>query len=168
MYRIDKKSDAVRQIQTYLRELQALYSIVPKLSVDGIYGEETRDAVRAFQKREGLLETGETDEETFEALYGAYLRATATTSTESELLPAAVFPLRLGDSGSYIHILQSVLNEILDERIPSDGFYGRATENGVRAAEARYGISPTGNVSLPLWVKLSKDYAALLLGKLSD
>lgn len=167
MYRIDIKSDTVREIQRYLRELEALYGTVPKLSIDGIYGEETRASVRAFQRREGLAETGETDKETFEALYAAALAA-STAKTESVLLPLAIFPMRMGDSGSYVRILQSVLNEILDERIPSDGFYGRATENGVRAAEARYGLKASGNVSRLLWQRLSADYAAAVLGKISD
>ena len=138
MYRIDKKSEAVKEIQAYLREIEAKEGVTPKLAVDGVYGEETRASVRAFQRREGLIETGEVDKETFELLYAAYL--SALEEKESALIPAILFPLRMGDSGSYVRILQAVLNEILSLRIPPDAFFGRATENGVRAAEARYGI----------------------------
>ena len=165
MYRIDIKSDAVREIQTYLRELEARDGVTPKLSVDGVYGEETRRSVSAFQKKEGLTETGEVDKETFDVLFAAYLAALAAASGESVLIPAAIFPLRMGDSGSFIRILQTVLNEILSMRIPSDGFFGRATENGVREAEARYGLSPSGSVSRALWLKLARDYERVLSEK---
>ncbi len=168
MYRIDIRGDAVRQIQTYLRELEAALGVRPKLSVDGVYGDETRASVRSFQKREGLTETGEVDTETFTRLYDAYFAASLLSSDESVLIPATAFPLRMGDSGSYIRILQSVLGEILGERIPGDGFYGRATENGVRAAEARYGMAPSGSVSRLLWTKLASDYSAVVARRLGD
>lgn len=168
MYRIDIRSDTVRQIQTYLRELEAALGVRPKLSVDGVYGDETRESVRAFQRREGLTETGEVDAETFEKLYAAYFSASLLSSKESLLIPAVAFPLRMGDSGSYIRILQSVLGEILGERIPGDGFYGRATENGVRAAEARYGMTPSGSVTRLLWLKMANDYAAAVKKRISD
>ena len=165
MYRIDIKSDAIREIHTYLRELEDKEGITPKLSVDGVYGEETRRSVGAFQKREGLTETGEVDKETFDLLFAAYIASLAATSEESVLIPAAFFPLRMGDSGSFVRILQSVLNEVLSAHIPGDGFFGRATENGVREAEVRYGLSPSGSVSRALWLKLSHDYGRMLLEK---
>lgn len=166
MYRIDRKPEVVREIQTYLRELGDLYGDVPKLSVDGIYGEETREAVRLFQCRVGITETGETDEETFSALYRAFLPLSRADS-QTGLLPAEVFPLRMGDSGSYVRILQSVLSEVGEERIPPDGFFGRSTENGVRAVEARYRMTPTGIVTNPLWQRLCADYRAILSEKIT-
>ena len=165
MYRIDKKSDATREVQTYLRALEAQNGSIPKLAVDGVYGDETRASVRAFQKQMGLIETGEADKETFELLFAAYLATLEETSRESVLIPAKIFPLRMGDSGSYVHILQTVLNEILSSRIPTDGFFGRATENGVREAEERYGLSQRGSVSLLLWKRLAADYEESLLRK---
>ncbi len=168
MYRIDIRGDAVREIQTYLRELEAKEGITPKLGVDGVYGEETRRSVSAFQRREGLTETGEVDKETFDILFATYLAALAAASDESILIPAPIFPLRMGDSGSFVRILQTVLSEILSMRIPSDGFFGRATENGVREAEGRYGLSPSGSVSRALWLKLARDYERMLLEKSSE
>ena len=165
MYRIDKRSEATKEVQSYLRALEAQNGITPKLSVDGVYGDETRASVRAFQRQVGLTETGETDKETFELLFAAYLASLEATSRESSLIPAEIFPLRMGDSGSYVHILQTVLNQILSSRIPSDGFFGRATKNGVREAEKRYGLSQTGSVSLMLWQRLAADYGQVLLRK---
>ena len=45
--------------------------------VDGHYGGNTARAVRIFQRKQGLPETGRTDRETWNALYDAYLIAYA-------------------------------------------------------------------------------------------
>lgn len=168
MYRIDRQPEAVREIQSYLRELGSFYGDVPKLSIDGIYGEETREAVRLFQKRSGIMETGEVDAETFSALYDAYLPLSKEKRDDASLIPLSVFPLRLGDSGSYIRILQSVLSELLREHIPQDGFFGRATENGIRALETRYGITPNGVLTAALWERLCADYRAAIFDKMES
>ncbi len=165
MYRIDEKSEAVREVQTYLRELSNLYKELPRLSVDGIYGDETREAVRIFQRMTGLTVTGDTDEETFTLLFRMYEPVRKERIGESVLLPAEAFPLRLGDSGSHIRILQSVLDEIFSLHIPTDGFFGRTTEEGVRLAETRYGTPATGYVSRRLWQMLSADYSAIIAEK---
>ena len=49
MYKIDAEREAIRQIQIYLSELSYFYGDLPHLTVDGIFGEETAEAVRAFQ-----------------------------------------------------------------------------------------------------------------------
>lgn len=164
-YRIDEKKEAVREVQTYLRTLASLYKQLPLLSVDGIYGEKTREAVRLFQRMTGLAETGDTDEETFSLLYGMYLPVKEELMGESELFPANVFPLRLGDSGSPVRILQSVLNEILSLHLPTDGFFGKTTEDAVRLSEGRYLMPPTGTVSRRLWQRISADYRAAIAKK---
>ena len=166
MYRIDNRPEVISEIQTYLREVGNFYGDVPKLSVDGIYGEETREAVRLFQERKNLTQTGEVDAETFEALYLAFLPLSLKKRHRSFLIPAELFPLRLGDSGSYIRILQNVLDELLEEHIPADGFFGRATENGVRTVEGRYGMPQTGILTQALWERLCADYTAALSSKL--
>ena len=164
-YRIDEKSEAVREVQSYLRTLASLYKELPLLSVDGIYGEETRDAVRLFQRMTGLTETGDTDEETFSLLYSMYLPVKEELIGESELFPSSAFPFRLGDSGSPVRILQSVLSEILTIHLPTDGFFGKTTEDAVRLIEGRYLLPQTGTVSRRLWQKISADYRAVIAKK---
>ena len=166
MYRINEKSEAVREIQTYLRELSRRFDEIPVIHIDGIYGEETREAVRAFQKMAGIPETGDSDYETFTLLFRLYETVKNERIGESELIPAAAFPLRMGDSGSYVRILQSVLGEVLTLTLPADGFYGRTTEDAVRLAEGRYRVPLSGNVSRLLWQMLAADYRAAIAEKI--
>ena len=71
-YRIDRKEESVAEVQRYLRALSYRYESIPHVGTDGIYGEETREAVRAFQALFSLDTTGDTDKDTFDLLYKEY------------------------------------------------------------------------------------------------
>ena len=77
MYDIKHPENAVRMTQSFLLEISYVDEDLPHVSIDGIYGERTRRAVRIFQRKNGLPETGRTDRETWNALYEAYLIAYA-------------------------------------------------------------------------------------------
>jgi len=51
----------VRVIQEQLNAISNNYPAIPKIRVDGIYGEQTRNAVQTFQRIFGLPETGVVD-----------------------------------------------------------------------------------------------------------
>ena len=51
----------VRQIQEQLNTISQVYTAVPSVTADGIYGESTANAVRAFQSVFGLPQTGVVD-----------------------------------------------------------------------------------------------------------
>ena len=77
MYDIRNPENAVRMTQSFLLEISYVDEDLPHVGIDGIYGERTRRAVRIFQRKRGLPETGRTDRETWNALYEAYLIAYA-------------------------------------------------------------------------------------------
>ena len=60
------RGDEVRDLQSWLCSLG--YPL-PRYGIDGIYGQETAAAVKAFQKTNALLETGAADEHTLEKLF---------------------------------------------------------------------------------------------------
>lgn len=55
----------VRQLQEQLNTIGNVYSAIPSVIPDGIYGERTKDAVREFQSVFGLLQTGIVDYRTW-------------------------------------------------------------------------------------------------------
>ena len=77
MYNIRNPQNAIRMTQSFLLEISYVDEDLPHVSVDGIYGERTRRAIRIFQRKNGLPETGRTDRETWNLLYDAYLLAYA-------------------------------------------------------------------------------------------
>ena len=57
----DKKREAVRELQKYFLTLARSGMEVPRLKIDGVYGDETREAVRIFQALMGIPVTGIVD-----------------------------------------------------------------------------------------------------------
>ena len=66
----------VRQIQEQLNAIAQSYPALPKIAVDGIYGEETKDAVRQFQGVFGLPQTGVVDYPTWYKIQEIYVAVT--------------------------------------------------------------------------------------------
>lgn len=58
---IGATGDNVRQIQQQLNTVADVYSAIPKIPVDGVYGQSTANAVQAFQRVFGLPSTGVVD-----------------------------------------------------------------------------------------------------------
>lgn len=75
MYSIYSLPEAIREIQRYLLEISFAFDWLPVVSIDGIYGDRTRNAVRVLQGRYGLPETGAVNKETFRLLYDKFIEA---------------------------------------------------------------------------------------------
>lgn len=63
----------VRQMQEQLNVIAGAYPAVPKVGVDGIYGEQTKASVQKFQNIFGLPETGITDYPTWYKIQEIYV-----------------------------------------------------------------------------------------------
>lgn len=70
---IGATGNKVRQIQEQLNVIAEAYPAIPKVSVDGIYGEQTKAAIRKFQNIFGLSETGITDYSTWYKIQEIYV-----------------------------------------------------------------------------------------------
>lgn len=76
-------------------------------------------------------------------------------------------PLRRGDSGDYVTVLQVMLNRISQDypaipRItPPDGIFGNRTENAVREFQRIFGLTPDGIVGKATWYKLVALYVGV-------
>jgi peptidoglycan hydrolase-like protein with peptidoglycan-binding domain len=62
-----------------LSVLAEYISEIPPLTIDGIYGPATRNAVLAAQRRFGLPQTGEVDFQTWDEIYDQYSGIENTT-----------------------------------------------------------------------------------------
>jgi peptidoglycan hydrolase-like protein with peptidoglycan-binding domain len=56
--RAGSRGQSVQIIQKHINGLASVYPCIPAVEEDGIYGPETEEAVRAFQRRFGLTEDG--------------------------------------------------------------------------------------------------------------
>lgn len=80
--------DKVRQLQYMLSVLSSYIPEIPPLAVDGIYGQRTRAAVLAAQRRFQLPETGSVDPTTWDEIYDQYSGIENTSLRNAETFPA--------------------------------------------------------------------------------
>lgn len=73
---VGSSGDKVRQMQTQLNAIAAVYSAIPQISPDGIYGPATARAVRTFQSVFGLPQTGVADFATWYKISHIYVGVT--------------------------------------------------------------------------------------------
>lgn len=81
--------EKVRLLQYMLSVLSTYIPSIPPLSVDGIYGQNTRAAVLAAQRRFGLPETGTVGAQTWDAIYDQYSGIENSNLRSAERFPAS-------------------------------------------------------------------------------
>ena len=79
--------EKVRQLQYMLAVLSSYIPSIPPVSVDGIYGSNTRAAVLASQRRFGLPETGVVDARTWDDIYDQFSGIENATFQSRETFP---------------------------------------------------------------------------------
>lgn len=129
--------DYIREVQQYLRTIAQHNDRVPMIAVDGFYDNKTADAVRAFQTISGLPVTGEVDNDTFNALLGAYtaVRGLGADTQRIKGFPDTERVLSEGEESFEVYFIQIMLNELakLFANIELIRLTGRLDQPTVRA-----------------------------------
>lgn len=73
---IGSSGDKVRQMQEQLQTIAEIYTAIPSPTPDGIFGQQTEDAVKEFQSIFGLPETGIVDFPTWYRISNVYVGIT--------------------------------------------------------------------------------------------
>ena len=162
----DEKAN-IYELQTYLRYLSRYINQIPSVNPDGIYGPETREAVRAFQTRFGLPATGEADFETWTRLVEAF---DELTRAEKNVRPVHVYPLDIpdfseGDDFEEIYVLQIMLRRLAkiygNIHMPKiSGVFDADTKKAVEDFARLYGMETAGRVNRELWNIIADVYSA--------
>lgn len=155
----------IRSLQTMLRVIAEDGGYIPTVVPDGIYGPGTMSSVAAFQRYHGLPVSGVTDQATWEKVAEIYDLAIVnigkTEPIEVLFEPGQVF--KLGDSGPYLYLTQSMLIWLaLDHlTIPEPNHTGvldRETADALRAFQLLSGLPETGELDRNTWKNLSKQF----------
>ena len=165
MYRIEDKNSAVREVQRYILIIGEVDNELPKIPVDGFYGEETRLAVSDFQRSRGIADTGSVDKETFDLLFFEADEIQKERKRRQSVINYESFPLKLGDSGSDVSNLNTVLRELGEyykniNPLPVGGFFSRNTESAVKVMQYHLRQTEEGVVSIELYNRLREEIAA--------
>lgn len=134
-----------------------------KGGIDGVYGADTTNAVKAFQKAKGIPVSGAIDEMTYSALRNVDSSSPSYESSGGEEGSSASRGASLyiiGDSGSEVSSIQRKLKKMgyLDGSV--DGIYGGDTASAVKAFQDDEGLSSTGMVDGDTLACITSEYAA--------
>ena len=131
--RVGDRGDRVRQLQYMLAVVAQFVQAVPSVSVDGIFGPNTRDAVAAFQGYEGFPVTGEADDRSWNALYDLY-----SGIEERVLQNRALFPAIDASATTSANA---------KARLEALGYGGSSLQQALRRFQQANGLPVTGRLS---------------------
>jgi peptidoglycan hydrolase-like protein with peptidoglycan-binding domain len=73
---VGTRNESVRQMQEQLNAVANVYTVIPKIAVDGVFGPKTEAAVKAFQQTFGLPANGIVDLPTWYKISALYVAVT--------------------------------------------------------------------------------------------
>ena len=166
--------DDVRLVQIRLNRISKNYPSIPKIyPTDGIFGPETEQAVREFQRIFSLDPDGIVGKATWygiQRIYFAVKRISDLSSegiSVSEVTPAFDTELAEGDSAQGVRELQFFLSflSLYNSAIPApevDGIFGPETRAAVEAFQSIYALPVTGVVDTRTWDVLYRAYRGIV------
>ena len=178
MQQYPNEKQAIKNLQRYLRRLSFHDPDIPEIAIDGIFGDETKNALIAFQSKYGIEPTGRADLYTWNMLYDIFLKGELNASPPNMIDPFPRFPndYSIGkgepigaDGALLIYVIQimlielsSLYDEILELGIDypayPTGKFDEQTENAVKAFQKINGIDADGRVNKTTWNALSASY----------
>jgi peptidoglycan hydrolase-like protein with peptidoglycan-binding domain len=127
------------------RQVEMLQSALGGVSVDGVYGPETEEAVKSFQAGHGLSVDGIAGPETLAALRGGSGSLSASVASVSPTGSGTSHDAVNQSGAGAVERLQSAL------KLPVDGNFGPETEAAVRRLQSRHGLTVDGVVGPATW-----------------
>ena len=166
----------VRTLQIRLNRISGNFPAIPKIyPVDGIFGEETEEAVKAFQRIFNLDENGIVDSATWYRIlyyYNGVKRLSdlyAERLTYEEVAGQFEEPLTIGSANPGVFSVQYYLSFISEfiNTIPAppiSGYYNEETADAVAAFQETFDLPVTGDVDIVTWNALNDVYRDTVRG----
>ena len=109
---MNERQKVIYEIQDYLRNISYYNEKVPFIASDGIYGEETRQAVQVFQQLYDLEQSGKVDFQTWKKLVEINESATQKFLQPFPVAPVddTDLPVERGDKGPIVKHVKLMLD----------------------------------------------------------
>ena len=158
--RTGSTGSSVEQVQFWLNTLAQYDSSIPSITVDGVYGTGTANAVRAFQRKYGLTVDGVVGQTTWNEIYDQFLSIQSDNGTPNAYPGTA---LREGSTGQNVRLVQFWLKIARTvytslSNVTVDGRFGSGTAAAVRRFQSYFGLTSDGVVGRTTWNKLYEVY----------
>ena len=171
--RLGNESTGTLVLQYYLEYISLFVPTVQSVVPDGIFGQNTENAVISFQNTYGFTPDGVVDRALWNAIQNTYYNTLSAVNyeyREGVTLPYGGRILTEGVTGEDVRALQEYLNFIGNTfteipKVNPDGIFGPATASQVRAFKTRFNLP--GNperVGADTWNSITDVYEDLYLG----
>ena len=161
------EKNAVANLQRYLRTLYYFDDALSPTPVDGVFDRATEEAVRRFQRGEGLPVTGRVDQDTWERLFARYEKEKAFRRAPARIAHFPRVPegyrVKIGEEQFLVRVIQHALQEIavdfsFPSAVPQSGTYDEQTAAAVRVLQRAGGLPEDGEVDRATWEELARYY----------
>jgi len=171
--RMGSRGELVVKLQYILNMLSEFYYDIPWVIENGVFQENTRISVIAFQEHFNLTPDGVVGPNTWRKLYEVYASVRELidiTPYPPGGTPYPGTPLRVGSTGENVRLMQNCLRAISGTfpnipLITADGIFGPRTEAAVIAFQREFGLNPDGVIGPLTWSKIMEVYNDLIHGK---
>ena len=164
MYNIKDKAAAIREVQRFLLVISQENDYLNHITVDGIYGEETKAAIYSFQSRNNIPATGITNKETFDMLYRKYTEYIKLKESEYQVFDKNKFPLKRGSSGNDVSTLNTMLRELSlyykDLSSTYGDYFSAETEESVKLMQKYFLMDENGEVNIKTFNRIKEETEA--------
>jgi len=164
--------NAVMKLQRYLRQLQHEKEVINRVPIDGIFGDDTRDALIRFQNENLLPATGVADLVTWTLLFEEYQKSLTRNSSANGIFPFFDLPidyeLKLGDANTLVSVLEIILREIsteyteLRDVFVDNGIFDKTKSDIIYKYQVKNKLTPSGNVDRVTWNRLADDFNSII------
>ena len=165
-YNLEEQKNAILEIQRILRTLDYLDSDLARIRLTGTYDTETKEAVRDFQKKYDLPETGVVDHTTWQVL-----QTVDKAQREANQLARAIYILPRDEEytiypgliDNVIYVIQHLLNTISQEYdeitdVPFNGYYDEPTVNAIKEFQRINLLEASGIIDPLTFNRLASEY----------
>lgn len=162
---MDDKSRAIMELQQRLRDIAKIDKDILSVIPDGIFGEETEEAVKSFQRKHNLNDTGVVDFALWDMINEEHKKALFELSDPVQVISIdrEDLPLVLGQISKQVHMLNMMLNYLSDthdnfENAGHSDEFTADTERQVKKWQNVIAHEITGEVDKLTWNRLAEYY----------
>lgn len=155
----------VHSLQAMLRVISYCEHGLPCVTPDGVFGEQTLEAVMQFQRERGLPVNGRVDNGTWDAIAAAYWAdlPLAAPPRPVRAFRDRTFTVGAGQCCIHMFLVQSMflaLSRVLDEveAGPVNGQHTGSSVRNVTWLQRRSGLPETGTMDKGTWNMLTRTY----------
>ena len=155
-YTSAQKRQHIYELQTYLHAISLMDDDIPLIIPNGIYDANTVIAVKAFQRKYGLPDTGTTDAATWNMIVSVYRGSLTASPLPYAVFPSAKYTAVQGDSGQLVYVIQAMLHDVSTRydnapEVPVCGEFDDITASAVKRFQQWSGLPQNGRVDSGTW-----------------